>query len=226
MKMEENMKKINYLLIFIFIFAFVANSINALDVNGLYDLLEKNEKVIEIHSGLSEQEIEMRINDFISNDNTVLFVRTDDTDNNPERQELLRDNISRRRVIAGSWSGNLVGTSVFKSVNGAPGQTLRLSITNTIQNSITASLGLTNNVINVTVGFNITATESVTSESSITVPRTHNGRAVRSLTLNAFPIFRQRSFSVQYDDGWGWFTSRTAIARQQRGFVFRHVYNH
>ena len=136
----------------------------------------------------------------------------------------------QRRITNVRNLSNLTGSNVVAAASGAPGMTLSISQSRTIANSVTATFGATHDQIQRAVGFTVTGSRTLTISGRDTVPRTHNGRQVNHMTMNAHTIFQRRQFTVQsrpVDFGGfvgSWRNVGTATASRPIGFAFRRIF--
>lgn len=116
--------------------------------------------------------------------------------------------------------------SIFASTSGTPGMNLSLSVSGSVERTVSAGFGASNSAIEAEVGFSVTGRVTVTNTTSMRVPSRHNNRDVNKMTINAQPIMQRRSFRVQSAPliGGEWRTEGTGTASRPIGVAFSNSF--
>jgi len=132
------------------------------------------------------------------------------------------------RVVRGTTAAARADTSrrIGDAWNGQPGMTHTMSRTNTISNSITASFGASIQMISLSLGFNVTQSNSLSDSTRMTVPSTHNGRRVIDMTMQAHPFIQTTTYRTyrRPDPRVAWELRGTGTATRQIGVAFRNTF--
>ncbi len=125
---------------------------------------------------------------------------------------------------------DITGSSIIGSAEGEPGITIGISTTKSISNSYSLSASVVaSDTVTTAVGFNVTKAVSVSISGSAPVPSTYNGKAVKSMTLNAYPIYATKTFTIQRHKSigginYGWSNYGTGSAKTPKGVSFKKTY--
>lgn len=101
------------------------------------------------------------------------------------------------RVINAKKTGQVKGTSVLAKASGEPGITLTISKQTSVSASYSATVSIPSTYVTSGVGFNVTKSSNITVSGSTPVPKTHNGKKVKEMTLNAYALYDKYSYTVQ-----------------------------
>lgn len=94
------------------------------------------------------------------------------------------------------YTGRTRGSNKLAEASGGPGITLTIQKTVGASNTHSCASGVDAGTINACVGFNVTASESISVSGSYTVPSQLNGRNVSMGYLIAYPLYDCYSFDV------------------------------
>lgn len=94
------------------------------------------------------------------------------------------------------YKGVLTSSTRLATATGRPGITLTISETKSVANSYSCSASVPISLINACVGFNTTASESITVSGSAVVPEKVGAREVSTMTLIANPTYDYYSYDV------------------------------
>lgn len=115
------------------------------------------------------------------------------------------------------------------TASGQPNMTLTISKSSSVQNTYSLSAGISSEVntstISAGVGYDVTSSTDVTISVEDTVPSKNNGKKVKKMTLNVYPILKTTNFTVQRHRSvnglnYGWSDYGTGYARQAYGVAF------
>ncbi|BCJ96108.1 hypothetical protein acsn021_36770 [Anaerocolumna cellulosilytica] len=132
-------------------------------------------------------------------------------------------------VMSGS---DYVGSGSIAIATGEPGSTISISKTSSVSNTYSLSASVVSaSTVTTAVGFSVTSSESISISASDSVPSTHNGRQVKSMSLNAFPVYKTKSFTIErhksvggVNYGWSDYGSGTASQAYGISFIKTYVY--
>lgn len=141
--------------------------------------------------------------------------------------------IYRYRISNVQSASDWTGSTVIATAKGTPGTTLSISQTESISNtySTSVSVDLTSEISSA-VGFSVTSSTSITISGSDTVPSTHDGKQVSTMSLNARTIYKKVTFSIDrhksvgglnygWTNGWG-----SGSASKPYGVSFSKTYTY
>lgn len=108
-----------------------------------------------------------------------------------------RVTIYRHRITNIKNASDWTGSNVIATAKGEPGVTVSISQTKSVSRtySTTASYDLSSTVSSA-VGFSVTGSTSISISGSAKVPTTYNGKAVKTMSLNAKPIYKKKTFNI------------------------------
>lgn len=127
-------------------------------------------------------------------------------------------------------TGSFVGTNELARAQGGPGMTLSISQTKTVGNSFSCSFSVAAGAVSNVVGFNVSASESISVSGSAEVPATYNGQKVNTMTLIAYPLYDVYTFDVDHTIHMGggmahtWDNTGTGTANKAIGCSFNRTY--
>ncbi len=101
-----------------------------------------------------------------------------------------------------TFGGSICGSELIRRSSASGPGTLHMSVTNTVPNSYTASVSVSAGVVSAGVGFNVTATESITESYDLTIPAGKIG------VIEAHPWKDLYDFEV-WEDPWYWWGYKT-----------------
>lgn len=123
---------------------------------------------------------------------------------------------------ASDYTGSDIATAT-----GGPGITLSISKTKSISTTVSGTFGASNSLISSAVGWNVTGSTSISIQGSATVPRTHNGKKVKTMTLHAKTVYKVKKYDV-YKVIPGYVNSKqgTGTTKKAKGCAFTRTYKY
>lgn len=107
-----------------------------------------------------------------------------------------------------------VGKTVIATATSTPGVVISISKTKTIATTVSGSMGVSSQTISAAVGWNVTGSTSIGITGSYKIPKTYNGKKVKTGTLNAYAIYKVKKF-----DAYAWYQSTNKTEKLGTGTV-------
>lgn len=179
------------LLVFVMLIAIVAVPVGAFNSD--------NDKETEIYVSINDDPngISAKMNELFESGKTSVTVYYTDLkgieSNIPEIIPFMH-----RLVVRNATSlSQSTGTNTIGSVTGnAVGQTIQISTSKKVSASVSATFGASKSDITAQVGFNVANEYTLQLSSSYTIPRTANGKNVKTATINAYPKYNRTQYQV------------------------------
>ena len=140
--------------------------------------------------------------------------------------------IYRYRAVNVHDLSDQTGTTKIATSQGEPGVTVSISKTVSVSNSFTTTLGgIQAGTVTASVGFNVSASESIAVGGSALVPETHDGKAVLYMNLDAYTVYSRKGFDVERHKSsngmnFGWSAYGTGTAKRAYGVSFKKTYTY
>lgn len=122
---------------------------------------------------------------------------------------------------------DFTGSSDLAAVTGQPGITVSITKTKSVSTTLSATFGATYKSISGAVGWNVTGSTSISISGSAKVPKTHNGKSVKNMTLHAKSVYKVKRFDVyRYVPGYTGTKKGTGTTKKAYGVSFTKTYSY
>lgn len=140
-------------------------------------------------------------NDGIDADEEIISVEyveydTFAEDKIPFESQIEPKSLVKYRVKNVKNTGETLGKILYTSDEGAPGITIGISREKSISASCSIELTAVKKAVGAALGFNVSASYSISASSSWTVPKKYKGKKVKYGYIIAKPVYNNYSFSV------------------------------
>lgn len=199
-----------------------------------------NSSIVTIEADLSnpmsyEKQLNLLLlNDSISEvrviDNSISLNNTPSNEPMPDLSDPLAVTIYHYRLTNLTTGADFTDYSnKIATTSGQPNMTLTISKTSLVSNTYKLSAEISGTVdastITAGVGYDVLSSTSVNISCAEQVPSKNNGKKVKTMILNAYPILKTTNFTIQRhksvgDINYGWSDYGTGYARQAYGVAF------
>ena len=205
---------------------------------------ETSERTVTILADLSNPEsYKKELETFLSDESIdgVYVIDENSINTSPIPQEKVNDENNNNTKAITTYTYRLTNVNKGALYNGntllatassnEPGTTLSISTTKSVAHTVSNSVNVSDGVISAGLGFNISKSVSVTISGSRTVPTTHNGRKVATMTLKAYPTYQIYTYTIQRHKSiggvnYGWSNYGTGTCKRPIGFFFTSSYTY
>ncbi|PGL73009.1 hypothetical protein [Bacillus sp. AFS055030] len=229
------MKKIVYsILSLLVVFSFISPAF-ANEDNLNEDLMYDNpENVVFIDDSMDIDEQKKLINRYLEDPELESLIVLDESillENNVISEALTpqsRLGLTSYKVNNIRNGSDVTASSAIASTTGEPGVKIGINQTKGVATTISSSYGASSKLLTASIGWDVTKKTNISISSSVTVPSKVNGKNVKKLTLEAYPVYKTKKYDVHKMPWYSiyWTKEGTGTVKKAYGLEFKKSYTY